>query len=226
MKPASPPEFDTVADELKRLPVPPQSALKALAALQEAADADAPPPLSPDELPPLPEDLIARLEEEFAPQVEPAKPKTSSQRVSAAQSWWQRLFSPQFGLAFATLLILGVVAVMVQHDDKPVLRGSDKPAAARDATILFIGNATDLTAFTKSWDGAAPVLAENAAQAVLLAKQSKARVVIIADSTARTITVQRDGQAAAPKPVEQVLPDQAIENLVLGVQNELDALAP
>ncbi len=240
MKPAphSPPELDVITDELKRQPAPPQEALKALAVLQEAAEGDAPPPLSPDELPPLPEDLIARIEEKFAPPVQaketstasppPRRPqRESSDMLAGVREWLQRLFTLQFGLAFATLLILGVV-VMMNHEDttQPVLRGGDKLTAVREATVILIGSAADLDAFTQSWDGSAPILVANAELATLTAQKEGKRLVIIADALARTLTVQRDGKAAAPKFVEQVLPNQPLENLVLAVQNELDALAP
>ena len=240
MKPAphSPPELHAITDEFKRQAAPPQAALKALAVLQEAADADAPPPLSPDELPPVPEDLIARLEEKFAPPVPtketstasppPRRPQRERSNLFAeVREWLQRLFTPQFGLAFATLLILGVVVMMNQDDaTQPVLRGGDKPTAVREATVILIGTAADLDAFTQSWDGPAPTLVANAELATLTAQKAETKIVIIADALARTLTVLRDGKAAAPKPVEQVLPNQPLENLVLAVQNELDALAP
>ncbi len=224
-------ELAAITLEFQALATPPKAALKALAVLQSSADEDAP-ALPPNELPPIPEGLRQRLEEKFAPvpapEAEPetstsyAPPTTKTKRdghdfISVIREWWTRLNSQQMGLAFAALLLLGLVSTFFTEDAKPTLRGSGQVVAGTQAHIVLVGTAANLEAFMSTWDGEPPVLAASAD----LAPKADKGLTIIADTTAGTVTVVRDGTAEPAKPVEQVIPGQAMANLALAVQAAL-----
>jgi len=233
------PEIESMHDDLSRQPTPQSAALAALRHLREAAEADAPPPLSPDEVPPIPEDLVKRLEERFAPIPTPSPEvdRPASKRIQQRENlgvmdiiagWLHHLFTPSFGLACTALLIVGVAVTLLNQDQQstqPVLRGGGIAAVTGEVVVILVGTSADQDAFSESWDGDPTRLVETAEKAVTLAKELGQPTVIIADAIASTLTVIRSGKPDEVKPVEQVLPDQLIGNLVLAVQTEIDAMS-